>query len=181
MKIYTKTGDKGTTALIGGRRVSKAHLRIEAYGTLDELTAHLGYLASTAFTLPEDIREELCEIVSRVMDCSAIVASEDETLAKLPSITQLHIEELEKGCDRLLEGLPMLTHFTLPIGAKEMSYSHVCRTVTRRAERAMVRADENDENIPSETMRYINRLSDYLYALGRHLSHLNGEKDVLWR
>lgn len=181
MKIYTKTGDKGTTALIGGRRVSKAALRIEAYGTLDELTAHLGYLASTAFTLPEGIREELSEIISRVMDCSAIAASEDETLAKLPSITPEHILHLEKACDRLLEGLPQLTHFTLPIGAKEMSYCHVCRTVARRAERAMVRAVENDESIPSEAMQYINRLSDYLYALGRHLSYLSGQKEVLWR
>ncbi len=181
MKIYTRTGDGGMTSLVGGTRQSKASLRIEAYGTLDELTASLGYLSSSAFVLPEDIREQLIEIVSRVMDCSAIVASEDETLEKLPSIGEADSERLEGWCDLLLEGLPQLRHFTLPIGSPEMSYSHVCRTVARRSERAMVRVVDGGEFIPPLAMRYINRLSDYLYALSRRLSFNSGVEDVLWR
>ncbi len=180
MKIYTRTGDSGKTALVGGRRISKADLRIEAYGTLDELTAHLGFLASSNFSLKDDIQSQLQEIISRVMDCAAIVASEDETLEKLPKIAAEHISALEKWCDELLDGLPQLRYFTLPIGTGEMSYSHVCRTVARRAERAMVRAVDNDEHIPEDTMKYINRLSDYLYALSRHLAHSSGLSDVLW-
>ncbi len=180
MKIYTKTGDKGKTSLVGGRRESKASWRIEAYGTLDELTAVLGYLASSAFELPENIREQLVEVLSRVMDVSAIVASEDETLEKLPQVTVEDSEVLERWCDELLEGLPQLRHFTLPIGSAAMSYSHVCRTVARRAERAMVRVVDGGENIPESAMIYINRLSDYLYALSRRLSYISGVEEVLW-
>ncbi len=181
MKIYTRTGDKGTTALVGGRRISKASLRIEAYGTLDELTAHLGFLASTHFSLQGDIQTQLCEIISRVMDCSAIVASEDETLEKLPKITQKHCQELENWCDELLQDLPQLRHFTLPIGSGEMSYAHVCRTVARRSERAMVRVVDGGETISQWALTYINRLSDYLYALSRNIAHNSGTEDVLWR
>ncbi len=181
MKIYTRTGDKGTTALVGGRRISKASLRIEAYGTLDELSAHLGFLASDNFKLSETIEAQLHEIISRVMDCSAIVASEDETLEKLPKIGETHSQALEQWCDELLEGLPQLRHFTLPIGTGAMSYSHVCRTVARRAERAMVRTCDSGETIPEWTMTYINRLSDYLYALSRNLAHSSGREDILWR
>ncbi len=180
MKIYTRSGDSGTTALVGGRRISKASQRIEAYGTLDELTAFLGYLAS-GFEIEGEIRDQLEVIISRVMDCAAIVASEDETLEKLPKITDIHIEQLEKWCDILLEDLPTLRHFTLPIGSAQMSYAHICRTVARRGERAMVRTVDEGETIPTEVMRYINRLSDYLYALSRYLAHRSGVSDVLWR
>lgn len=179
MKIYTRTGDNGTTSLVGGNRTSKASLRIEAYGTLDELTAHLGYLAS-GFELSENISGQLQEVISRVMDCAAIVASQDDTLPKLPPITEENSTKLEQWCDELLDGLPELRYFTLPIGSGAMSYAHVCRTVARRAERAMVRAVESDEHIPAMTMKYVNRLSDYLYALSRNLAHTSGHKDVLW-
>ncbi len=180
MKIYTRGGDSGTTALVGGRRVSKASLRIEAYGTLDELTAFMGHLAS-GYELETAIKEQLEVIVSRVMDCSAIVASEDETLSKLPTITEAHTRQLEEWCDVLLEPLPALRHFTLPIGSAQMSFAHICRTVARRGERAMVRAVQDGEEIPPEVMKYVNRLSDYLYALSRHLAHQSGVDDVLWR
>ncbi len=180
MKIYTRKGDDGTTSLVGGTRISKAGLRIEAYGTLDELTASIGYLASDGFEFPSNYKEQLTYVVSRVMDCAAIVASEDETIAKLPQIKENHISELEKWCDELLEGLPTLRHFTLPIGSAAMSYCHVCRTVARRAERTMVRASQEGEYIPKSVISYINRLSDYLYALSRRLSFLDGKDDRVW-
>ncbi len=180
MKIYTRTGDSGTTALVGGSRVSKASYRIEAYGTLDELTATLGYLCSGHFSGMAAHRKELTEIISRVMDCSAIVASQDDMIEKLPKIDSSDIERLEIWCDRLLDGLPEIRHFTLPIGSAEMSYASVCRTVARRAERAMVRADNHQQAINQEAMIYINRLSDYLYALSRRLAFDSGEPEVLW-
>ncbi|MFI3299681.1 MAG: cob(I)yrinic acid a,c-diamide adenosyltransferase [Rikenellaceae bacterium] len=180
MKIYTRSGDKGKTSLVGGSRISKAALRIEAYGTLDELCSALGYLAC-GFNIKESIREELEEIVSRVMDASAIVASEDTTLEKLPALSQEHIKMVESWIDNHLEGLPALKFFTLPIGDPAMSYAHVCRTVARRAERAMVRTVDSGEYIPEDTMCYINRLSDYLYALSRRLAFDSGAEDVLWK
>ncbi len=183
MKIYTKKGDSGKTSLVGGERVSKGGWRIEAYGTLDELCAHLGFLASMDAMQTEGlggVRGQLEEIISRVMDCSAIVASTDTMLEKLPKITTTEVETLEWWCDALLEGLPQLSHFTLPIGAPEMSYAHVCRTVARRSERAMVRVVDGGETIPSETLSYINRLSDYLYALTRFLQHTANNPEVEW-
>lgn len=180
MKIYTRRGDDGTTSLVGGTRITKGSLRIEAYGTLDELTANIGFLASN-FELKPDVRAQLEEILSRVMDCAAIVASEDTTIVKLPQISQKQIEHLEAWCDYLLDGLPQLQNFTLPIGAPAMAYAHVCRTVARRAERAIVRAVGAGDAIPAEVRGYINRLSDYLYALTRRLSAESHTPDVLWR
>lgn len=179
MKIYTRRGDDGTTSLVGGTRITKDSPRIEAYGTLDELTAHLGYLASN-FELTEAIRAELSTIISRVMDTAAIAASEETTIAKLPQINTQHINQLEAWCDAHLDGLPTLHHFTLPIGTPAMAYAHICRTVARRAERAMVRSNNEDEVIPAEVRRYINRLSDYLYALARRLSASANVPEILY-
>lgn len=180
MKIYTRRGDDGTTSLVGGTRISKSALRIEAYGTLDELTAVLGFLASNQFSYADEYREQLVYIISRVMDCAAIVASENSDLSKLPQIKESHILELERWCDNLLEGLPLLRHFTLPVGSAQMSYSHVCRTVARRAERAIVRSFESGDTIGPNVTSYINRLSDYLYALSRRFSFDSTGGDVLW-
>lgn len=187
MKIYTKTGDNGTTSLVDGHRVSKAQPRIEAYGTLDELTANLGFLLSNFLidhrpnSLKADLIDQVEQIVSRVMDCAAIVATQDVTITKLPKITEQNITQLENWCDELLETVPAVRNFTLPVGSAEMSYTHICRTVARRAERAMVRAVEQGEPIPTVTIRYINRLSDYLYALGRYLTAQSGVPERLWR
>ena len=185
MKIYTRTGDKGTTALVGGERVSKAHCRLDAYGTLDELTAHLGYLHDILHGMREErlaTQEQLKEIVSRVMDCSAIMASTDLMLEKLPRITDEHIKELEGWLDEYLAPLPNIFKFTLPLGDKALSYTHIVRTVCRRAERCIVICQQSDDvEVDQNVMRYVNRLSDYLYALSRNIAHTNKVEEVLWR
>ncbi len=181
MKIYTKTGDKGTTALVGGQRVSKAHARLEAYGTLDELTAHIGFLHDLIGGMDEQ-QTQLQEVVSRVMDCAAIMAAEDLTIAKLPLITDQHIEQLELWSDQFTDKLPKIFKFTLPLGDKMVSYTHIARTVCRRAERSIVACNEDPNiDVSPQVMKYINRLSDYLYALSRHLASSNNCDEVLWR
>lgn len=180
MKIYTKGGDKGTTSLVGGSRVSKAHTRLEAYGTLDELMANIGVLYDH---LPEkDFRKEELEwILCRVMDCAALLASEDVTLERLPQIDATMIERLEKWTDNHLDGLPQLTKFTLPIGHTLASYSNVSRTVCRRAEREIVKCIDQKLVVPAPVEGFVNRLSDYFYALGRSFNHQFGRGDVFWR
>lgn len=180
MKIYTKGGDKGKTSLVGGKRVSKAHERLNAYGTLDELMAHIGvlhdHLAQENFK-----REELQWVLSRVMDCAAILASEDETLEKLPHIDTKMIERLEGWTDNHMDGLPVLTKFTLPIGDPTVSYANVARTVCRRAEREIVKCIDNGLKVPAAVEMFVNRLSDYLYALGRSFSYEFAKGDIIWR
>lgn len=117
MKIYTRSGDRGQTSLVGGSRASKDDPRIEAYGTVDELGAHVGYLhdlSAREAGQQDDRREELVWVLDRLMSCAALLAAEDTTLAKLPQITEEDVERLERWIDRLLEGLPELQHFTLP-------------------------------------------------------------------
>ncbi len=179
MKIYTRTGDKGTTALVGGQRVSKAHARLEAYGTLDELTAHLGYLHDMLNEKP-NTQQQLLEIISRVMDCSAIMASTDIMLEKLPQINDSHIKQLENWMDEYTNPLPQIFKFTLPLGDKTLSYSHIARTVCRRAERCIVACQQTEE-VNLNVMKYINRLSDFLYALSRNIAHTNNVPELLWR
>ncbi|MEG1606721.1 MAG: cob(I)yrinic acid a,c-diamide adenosyltransferase [Mucinivorans sp.] len=178
MKIYTRKGDSGSTSLVGGTRVSKADPRLEAYGTIDELMAHLGYLYDI-LPLESGHRAELSEILSRVMDCGALMASEDTTLDKLPQITDENVAQMERWTDVLLDGLPELHYFTLPTGAPVVSYAHVCRTVARRAERRAVSLSQQG-NVPPTLLSYLNRLSDYLYALGRRLSQELGATESKW-
>ncbi len=180
MKIYTRSGDKGTTSLVGGSRVSKSSVRLEAYGTLDELTAHIGVLHDL-LDANHSVRSELLWILSRVMDCSAILASEDTTIAKLPQVTADHSSQLERWMDTHLEGLPELRYFTLPAGGLLLSQSHVCRTVCRRAERRIVAVVEAECQVPEEVAMFVNRLSDYLYALGRRLGFDSGAEDMVWK
>lgn len=180
MKIYTKGGDKGTTSLVGGTRVSKAHERLQAYGTLDELMSHIGVLHDH---LPDaDFRrEELQWILCRVMDCAAILASEDATLVKLPQISDDMVERLEGWTDNHLDGLPLLKNFTLPIGHPLVSYSNVARTVCRRAERQIVKCIDKGVNVPATVEMYVNRLSDYFYAIGRSFGHQFSTGDIFWK
>lgn len=176
MKLYTKGGDKGRTSLVGGERVSKSDPRVEAYGTLDELTAHIGYLRDM-YLKETAWSAQVLEIMSRLMDCAAIVA----TPANEPQRVRLShssIIKLEEWIDAISETLPKLENFTLPTACPAMSYTNVCRTVCRRLERAIVNLgiDQNMET----TAQYINRLSDYLYALGRALTYQNGADEILW-
>lgn len=177
MKIYTRKGDMGTTSLVGGTRITKSDQRIEAYGTVDELSSHVGYLRDM---LPEGDRnsEILLRILDRLMICEALLASEDAMIPKLPQLDAQDVEFLEQQTDILMEDLPALQNFTLPTGHPLMSYCHVCRTVCRRAEREIVRLGVEDRPVVGQ---YINRLSDYLYALGRNMAHTHHAQEFSWK
>ncbi|MCC8034822.1 MAG: cob(I)yrinic acid a,c-diamide adenosyltransferase [Rikenellaceae bacterium] len=180
MKIYTRTGDKGTTSLVGGTRAAKNDPRIEAYGTVDELMAHTGYLHDMLGEKHQEEKKQLEWVLDRLMSCASLLASEDTLMAKLPQVFPDDIARLEKHIDELQEGLPELRHFTLPCGHPQLSYSHICRTVCRRAERRVVGAAEQYPDVPETVRGYLNRLSDYFYALGRRLGYDLGAADVPW-
>lgn len=181
MKIYTKTGDNGTTSLIGGERVSKCDLRVEAYGTVDELTAYVALLADT---IADDERftervAELRRIESQLMSVAALLAVGRGGEGKLAPISEERIADLEQAIDAMQERLPAITKFTIPGGHLYVSLAHVCRTICRRAERAALRASEITK-VDSSATRYLNRLSDYLYTLGRCLTEQTHTEEILW-
>ena len=181
MKIYTKTGDGGTTSLIGGERVKKCDLRVEAYGTVDELTAFLALLGDT---LAEDERtatylQPLQRIESQLMTVAALFAVGKGGEGKVAPIVEERIAELENEIDAIQAMIPAITKFTIPGGHKAVSLCHVCRTVCRRAERAALRASEVAD-IDASALRYLNRLSDYLYTLGRAVTELLKVEETLW-
>ncbi|MEG2727863.1 MAG: cob(I)yrinic acid a,c-diamide adenosyltransferase [Mucinivorans sp.] len=178
MKVYTKSGDKGHTSLVGGHRIAKSDPQIEAYGTLDELTAHLGFFYDQHL-IDTPYAEQVQVIVSRVMDCAAVLATPFGVASRV-KVDQKSIEELEGWIDQIQETLPALSNFTLPLGCAAMSYANVCRTVARRGERAVVRVMTDDAGMHLAQV-YINRLSDYLYVLGRVLAIENGAAEILWR
>ena len=185
MKIYTKTGDAGTTSLVGGTRVSKADLRLEAYGTADELQANISYLHDLI------VRDDRCAgklsvecgelqaVVVDMMSVEAYLASDGKGRKMLPAFGAERTEMLEKAIDRMPSVLPEVRYFTLTTGDPLFSYSHICRTVARRTERCAVRVAEK-EAVSEEVMRYINRLSDYLYVLGRYICHSIGVEETVW-
>lgn len=177
MKLYTKTGDQGTTSLIGGSRVPKSDVRIEAYGTIDELSAHVGYLHDIS---TNSHTQELIVILEDLMVCSALLAAEDHSIGKLPHLNEEDVVKLEKWTDALVDGVPVLRYFTLPAGNTQMSYSHICRTVCRRAERRIITARDLHPEIPEIVARYINRLSDYLYAFGRNTTFVQKSTEYIW-
>ena len=181
MKIYTKTGDAGTTSLIGGERVPKTDLRVEAYGTVDELIAFTAVLA-------DDLRGrdgldasvgELDRINSRLMTVSALLAVGAGGEGKVADLPTDAVVALEASIDRMQASLEPLTKFTIPGGCPAVSSCHVCRTVCRRAERAALRARAEHPANDSATV-YLNRLSDYFYALGRYLTQALGAPEILW-
>lgn len=183
MKIYTKTGDNGTTSLIGGRRVVKTSSRIEAYGTIDELMAHTGYLLDNveANKKPEAMLycQTLATILNHLMDLSSHLAAEGDVVKKLPIFNQDNIDFLENMIDQISEQLPPIDKFTLPCGHPVVSLCHVCRTVCRRGEREIIRVTEQN-HIDELLIGYINRLSDFFYVLARHLSIIFGAKEYYW-
>ena len=167
--IYTATGDNGTTSLIGGTRVSKNHPRVEAYGTLDELNAHLGMLAATIGN-PKEIAF-IEEIENNILTIGCELACEGN---KMPTVSKEKITSLEREIDKLEASLPPMYEFILPGGGEAAARANLCRTVCRRAERAMVTVNGICQ-VPQESMVYINRLSDYLFLLQRFL-HNGTEK-----
>jgi cob(I)alamin adenosyltransferase len=179
LKIYTKGGDKGETSLLGGTRVPKYHERIEAYGTLDELNSFIGLLRDHA--VDEAYKKILLEIQEKIFIAeSRLAADQKEFLDKLPSLTIFDVEVLENEIDRMNIGLPELRSFVLPGGHPIVSYCHIARTVCRRAERLTIRLSE--KFIVEETIiKYLNRLSDYFFVLGRRFSYDLKVEEVLWK
>lgn len=184
MKIYTKTGDKGETSLYGGTRVSKAAARVESYGTLDELNAFIG-LAKAEIS-DEKVLSQLQKIQFDLFTVGSEAATPTDKmfLANGKSrldllISEEEIMELEHWMDDLDASLEPLQFFILPSGGKAAASIHVCRTVCRRAERAMVHLNETEEVRP-ELIKYLNRLSDYLFILARYISKISGEKEEYW-
>lgn len=180
MKIYTKTGDKGSTSLVGGTRISKGELKIEAYGSVDELNAWMGVLSDFAVNFHR--KDLLKEIQDRLFTIGADLASESEIVKqkKVPDLLETDIELLEKEMDAMNEEVPPLRAFVLPGGDLAISYCHVARTVCRRAERLVVRLSETDDVNPL-VIKYLNRLSDYLFVLSRMNTHELGVEEVTWK
>ncbi len=178
MKIYTRTGDKGNTTLVGGKQVPKTHIRIEAYGTVDELIAHTGMIKDM-WNNPE-MDTILNEIQDRLMTCAAILASDCENCrVSIPEIREQDISTLENEIDRMEVVLPPLRSFVLPGGHILSSQCHIARTVCRRAERQIIRLS-SELFVPDTVIRYINRLSDYYFVLSRKVLHDNNREDTPW-
>jgi cob(I)alamin adenosyltransferase len=185
-KVYTKTGDEGETGLVGGERVPKDSLRIESYGTVDELQAVLGMLRAAlaeSGRLPE-VCQECLQAVHRIQqdlfDLGSTLATPVRHLDRVKNpITEERIAWLETTMDGWNESLAPLRSFVLSGGGRFSALSHVARTVCRRCERAVLRL-HREEAVPGEVLRYLNRLSDFLFVLGRHLAQAFGEEEPLW-
>ncbi|AWW31624.1 cob(I)yrinic acid a,c-diamide adenosyltransferase [Echinicola strongylocentroti] len=178
MKLYTKGGDQGQTSLLGGSRVSKADLRIEAYGTIDELNAFLGLLKDQEVNQKRS--GQLKTIQDRLFTIGADLATEQgNNKVKKPDILEEDVTYLEREIDLMEEKLPALKKFILPGGHSAISYSHVARTVCRRAERR-VTALHSQEAVDEIIIKYLNRLSDYLFVLGRMIAIEVEVKEITW-
>lgn len=178
MKIYTKKGDKGETSLIGGTRVPKFHLRIETYGTVDELNSYVGVIRDQLND--EHSRNILKEIQDRLFTLGSSLASDPvKSRMAIPDLKESDVELLENEMDRMNEDLPELKNFILPGGNLAGSFCHVARCVCRRAERLAVHL-ANEEQVEPLVLSYLNRLSDYFFVLGRYAAHLKGDEEIVW-
>ena len=185
MKIYTKTGDSGTTALFGGTRVSKHHIRIESYGTVDELNSHIGLVRDQ--NIDPHYKDVLISIQDKLFTVGAILATDPKKAIlksgkerlNIPKISSNDIILLEKEIDKMNESLPSMTNFILPGGHQTVSFCHIARGVCRRAERIAVALNELEPFQP-ETLTYLNRLSDYLFVLARKLSLDLQADEIKW-
>lgn len=178
MKVYTKTGDKGDTSLFGGSRVRKYDLRIESYGTADELNSWIGLIRDQ--NINNSHKDFLTEIQDRIFTLgSQLAADPNKPKLKMPHIVEEDIIALEHKMDDYNETLPEMTKFTLPGGNTTVSYCHIARCVCRRCERLVVELSDR-EKIPAEIAKYLNRLSDYLFVLGRKLTQELGAQEVFW-
>jgi cob(I)alamin adenosyltransferase len=179
MKIYTKTGDEGTTSLFGGKRVSKADLRINSYGTVDELNSYIGLLRDQ--DVNHKRKDVLIEVQDRLFTIGSILATEPgNTKVKIPSLIESDIQFLEKEIDKMDSELPPMKSFVLPGGHPSVSFGHVARTVCRRAERLIIELNDQ-EKIDSLVIKYMNRLSDYLFMLCRKMSLELRAEEIPWK
>ena len=181
LKIYTKTGDKGTTSLIGGTKVPKSHLRIEAYGTTDELNSYIG-LCRDLLT-DEKCREVLLEVQDRLFTIGSSLACDPikEPKMRIPDLKESDITLLENEIDRMNDTLEPMKSFILPGGHPTISQLHIARCVCRRAERCCVRLELESLEVDSIILKYINRLSDYLFVLSRYTGHHLHAEEILWK
>lgn len=179
MKIYTKTGDKGTTALFGGKRVSKADLRIDTYGTVDELNSYIGLVRDQPVNVSR--KNILVEIQDRLFTIGSILATEPgNTKVKVPSLSESDVTLLEKEIDAMEEKLPPMKNFILPGGREAVSFCHIARTVCRRTERLVIALDAQ-EKVDPLIVQYLNRLSDYLFMLSRKMTAELGAEETPWK
>lgn len=179
MKIYTKTGDQGTTALFGGKRVSKSDLRIETYGTVDELNSWIGVLRDQEVN--QHRQQELIEVQDRLFTIGSILATEPgNTKVKIPSLVESDVTFLEKKIDLMETTLEPMKVFVLPGGHWAVSFGHVARTVCRRAERLVIGLD-TQEKVDALVIQYLNRLSDYLFVLCRMMTKDLQAKETPWK
>lgn len=180
MRIYTKTGDKGETSLIGGTRVPKHHLRIETYGTVDELNSFIGMVRDVNAN-DLQVVAILGEVQDRLFTIGSLLAADPEkSRMKLPELRQEDITFLETEIDRMNDQLPELTSFVLPGGQVHASWCHLARCVCRRCERLVSQLAEST-SIENLILPYLNRLSDYLFVLARYILKTNGNKEVAWK
>jgi len=180
MKIYTKTGDAGKTSLIGGTKVLKSDLRIEAYGTVDELNSHIGLVSD--FCNDDKTKIVLKEIQDRLFTIGSDLACDPKKNTKMPipDLFESDIKLLEDEMDKMDEQLPVMKKFILPGGLPAVSFAHVARCVCRRAERCCVNLKENNGEVNPLIIKYINRLSDYLFMLARYIGMKNNAAEITW-
>jgi cob(I)alamin adenosyltransferase len=180
-KIYTKTGDLGTTSLIGGTKVPKSHLRIESYGTVDELNSYIGLVSD--HLADDNSKIVLKEVQDRLFTIGSSLACDPdkEPLMKMPDLKESDVEFLEKEIDHMNEVLAPMKFFVLPGGHVAISTAHVARCVCRRSERLCVNMQEHDLFVDPLVIKYINRLSDYLFVLSRYIGHLLGVTEIPWK
>ena len=178
MKIYTKVGDSGTTSLIGGTKVSKSHLRIEAYGTVDELNSYVGLCKD--LLADEKSKKILQEIQDRLFTIGSSLACDPakEPKMKIPDLKEEDVTLLEKEMDKMNEAIPPMKNFILPGGHPALSHLHIARCICRRAERCCVRLEQEAEPI---IIKYLNRLSDYLFVLSRYAGHQMNVEEIPWK
>ena len=181
IRIYTRTGDKGTTSLIGGTKVPKSHLRIEAYGTVDELNSHIGLCRDMIGD--EKVRAVLLEVQDRLVTIGSSLACdpEREPSMRLPDLREEDVRGLEQEIDRMSESIPPMRSFILPGGHPIASHLHIARCVCRRAERCCVRLELESLEVEGILLKYLNRLSDHLFVLSRYMTHLLGVEEIPWK
>ena len=179
-KIYTRTGDQGRTSMIGGHKVYKNHLRIKAYGEVDELNSWIGMVSGQ---IPEDSHSLLGEIQDRLFTIGSLLATDPDKEIKmeLPGLRENDIQGLEQEIDRMASLLPPLSSFILPAGTPAVSSCHITRCVCRRAERACVDLQQEGGGVPPLVLAYLNRLSDYLFMLARMICRETGSSEVIWK
>lgn len=182
--LYTRTGDSGMTSLVGGQRVPKTHPRLEAYGTIDELNAHIGLLIAELRDVPTDSAPDcacLTDIQNLLFSIGSMLATDTSERDYRPGryVTEADVAAMEHAIDDAEAGLPGWRGFILPGGTRAAAQAHVCRTVCRRAERC-IHALAAEANVDAMLMAYINRLSDYFFALAKKINHSAGHEELIW-